>query len=90
MTPRLYVRRSRVEAPAEDLFAWHGRPASLERPTPHWEPVEVGSRVGTPRGRKLFLVGALSERNRIGCATIDTGSRRGIRRRMRARKGIIP
>ncbi len=49
MTPHVYVRRSRVEASAEDLFAWHERPGALERLTPPWEPVEIVDRVGTIR-----------------------------------------
>ena len=49
MTVRAFVRGTRVEAPAADLFAWHERPGALERLTPPWEPVEVVERHGTIR-----------------------------------------
>jgi len=38
--------RTRIEAPAEDVFRWHTRPGALERLTPPWEPVEVVERTG--------------------------------------------
>lgn len=36
-----FVRRSRIEAPAEKVFAWHAQPGALERLTPPWEPIEI-------------------------------------------------
>ncbi|HKV28413.1 MAG TPA: SRPBCC family protein [Candidatus Acidoferrales bacterium] len=36
-----FVRRSRIEASAEEVFAWHAEPGALERLTPPWEPVEI-------------------------------------------------
>lgn len=36
-----FVRRSRIEAPAEKVFEWHARPGALERLTPPWEPIEI-------------------------------------------------
>jgi ligand-binding SRPBCC domain-containing protein len=36
-----FVRRTRIEATAEELFAWHAEPGALERLTPPWERVEV-------------------------------------------------
>jgi uncharacterized protein len=47
---RLFVRRSRIDAAAEDLFAWHERPGAFERLTPPWERVTVASRSGGIRG----------------------------------------
>ena len=38
--------RTRIEAPAEEVFRWHTRPGALERLTPPWEPVEVIERTG--------------------------------------------
>ena len=38
--------RSRVAAPADDVFAWHGRPGALERLIPPWEDVRVLERTG--------------------------------------------
>jgi len=37
----IFVRRTRIEAPAEKVFEWHARPGALERLTPPWEPVEA-------------------------------------------------
>ncbi|HVB36140.1 MAG TPA: SRPBCC family protein [Candidatus Acidoferrales bacterium] len=36
-----FVRRARIEAPAEKVFAWHAQPGALERLTPPWEPIEI-------------------------------------------------
>jgi len=41
-----FVKRSRVAAPAEDVFRWHARPGAFERLTPPWERVEVLARSG--------------------------------------------
>jgi uncharacterized protein len=41
-----FVRRSRIDAPAEDVFRWHGRPGALERLTPPWTRLEVLERTG--------------------------------------------
>lgn len=41
-----FVARSRVEVPAGDAFAWHGRPGALERLSPPWERIEVLERTG--------------------------------------------
>lgn len=42
-----FVRRSPIQAPAEELFRWHARPGAFERLTPPWEQVEVVSRQGS-------------------------------------------
>jgi uncharacterized protein (TIGR01777 family) len=42
----LFVRRTRIDAPAGDVFEWHTRPGALERLTPPWEPVAVLERSG--------------------------------------------
>src|SRR5262245_22369196 len=41
LSSELFVRRSRIAAPAADVFAWHTRPGALARLTPPWEHVEV-------------------------------------------------
>ena len=41
-----FSRRSRIDAPASDVFAWHARPGAFERLTPPWEPVRVVERSG--------------------------------------------
>ena len=57
----LFVRRTRIAAPAADVFAWHARPGALARLTPPWEHVEVleqhggienGARVVLRMGRR--------------------------------------
>jgi len=46
MSEGTFVRRTRVDAPALDLFRWHARPGALERLNPPWAPVEVVERTG--------------------------------------------
>ena len=46
MTRLRYRRRTRINASAEAVFAWHARPGALERLTPPWERVTVESRTG--------------------------------------------
>lgn len=41
LSSELFVRRTRIAAPAADVFGWHARPGALERLTPPWERVEV-------------------------------------------------
>jgi uncharacterized protein (TIGR01777 family) len=41
-----FVRRTRIEAPAQDVFEWHKRPGAFERLQPPWEKVEVVERSG--------------------------------------------
>ncbi len=46
MSDEVFVRRTRIEAPVGEVFAWHARPGALERLTPPWETVEVVERTG--------------------------------------------
>jgi uncharacterized protein (TIGR01777 family) len=41
-----FIRRTRIDAPAEEVFRWHVRPGALERLTPPWESVKVVARHG--------------------------------------------
>ncbi len=41
-----FRHRTRINAPAEEVFRWHARPGALERLTPPWERVEVVERTG--------------------------------------------
>lgn len=51
-----FIARSRVEAPAEEVFAWHARPGAFERLQPPWAPVEILERRGAIRdGDRLVL-----------------------------------
>lgn len=42
----IYERKSRIDVPVKELFAWHNRPAVFERLTPPWEKVKVLERKG--------------------------------------------
>jgi hypothetical protein len=46
MSPRRFVHRSRIAAPAEAVYEWHARLGALERLTPLWERVTVEERTG--------------------------------------------
>ncbi len=41
-----FVKRSRIDAPAEEVFRWHARPGALERLTPPWTKLDVIERTG--------------------------------------------
>ena len=46
MSTLRFQRRTRIEAPAEGVYAWHARPGALERLAPPWEQVVVEERTG--------------------------------------------
>ncbi len=65
MKRRVFRRRSRLEASAEDVFRWHARPGAFERLNPPWDPAEVSSRTGgiEEEGSRVVLrVGPLRQR----------------------------
>lgn len=41
-----FMHRSRIAAPARDVFNWHKRPGAFERLQPPWESVEIVQRTG--------------------------------------------
>lgn len=41
-----FVRRSRIDAPPNEVFAWHARPGAFERLVPPWESIRVIERTG--------------------------------------------
>lgn len=43
---RSFVARSRIAAPAGDVYAWHARPGAFERLTPPWDHIRVLQREG--------------------------------------------
>jgi ligand-binding SRPBCC domain-containing protein len=52
----LFVRRTRLAAPADAVFAWHAEPGALQRLVPPWEPVDVVSeRGGIADGAEVVL-----------------------------------
>lgn len=65
MKTRVFHRRCHVSAPAQEVFAWHGRPGAFERLNPPWDPARVVSRTGgiEDEGSRLELrVGPLGTR----------------------------
>lgn len=46
MKTEIFVRRSRIEAPAADVYAWHASPGALERLIPPGERARVIEQIG--------------------------------------------
>ena len=56
MKTAIFIHRSRIEAPAAEVYAWHALPDTLERLTPPGEHVEVVERTGgLERGARVVL-----------------------------------
>ena len=56
MRTELFIHRSRIEAPAEQVYAWHATPDALERLTPPGEHMEVLEKTGgIERGARVVL-----------------------------------
>jgi uncharacterized protein (TIGR01777 family) len=65
MRRREFRHRSRVEAPAEEVYRWHARPGAFERLNPPWDPAQIVARDGSidAEGSKVVLrVGPLGQR----------------------------
>jgi uncharacterized protein (TIGR01777 family) len=65
MIRRVFERRTRLDAPAEEVYGWHARPGALERLSPPWDPPLVESRSGgiADEGARVVLrVGPLGQR----------------------------
>jgi uncharacterized protein (TIGR01777 family) len=65
MKRQVFRRRSRLDAPAEEVFLWHARPGAFERLNPPWDPAQVSSRTGgvEQEGSRVVLrVGPLRQR----------------------------
>ncbi len=41
MRKGVFIKRSRFDAPVEEVFQWHARPGALERLSPPWDPLDV-------------------------------------------------
>lgn len=53
---RTFSKRSRIAAPAAEVFRWHARPGAFERLTPPWEHVRVvEKRGGIEDGARLVM-----------------------------------
>lgn len=56
MSSESFVRRTHVEASAEDVFLWHTRPGAFERLVPPWSNVRVLNRTdGIGNGARVVL-----------------------------------
>jgi ligand-binding SRPBCC domain-containing protein len=56
MKTQLFIYRSRIEAPAADVYAWHALPDTLEKLTPPREHIKVIDRTGEiERGAKVVM-----------------------------------
>jgi ligand-binding SRPBCC domain-containing protein len=56
MKKEIFVRRTPMPVPAEELFRWHAEPGTLRRLTPPWETVEVvGPDAGLAAGQQVEL-----------------------------------
>jgi len=55
MKTEVFVRRSRIPAPAATVFHWHDRPDAFEQLTPPWERVRVVERTGGIADGRLIL-----------------------------------
>ncbi len=56
-----YTHRTRIDAPAAEVFRWHARPGAFERLLPPWEAVEVVERTGGIRDGDRVMI-----RSRVG------------------------
>jgi uncharacterized protein (TIGR01777 family) len=58
MKTEMFVKTTRLEAPAAEVFRWHERPGALERLVPPWERVQVIDRTGgIENGSRVTLRG---------------------------------
>ena len=56
MKREIYVRRSRIDAPAADVYAWHALPDALERLTPRGAYAKVIEKTGgIERGARIVI-----------------------------------
>jgi uncharacterized protein len=59
MAVRTFVRRTRIQAPAEQVFRWHEMPGAFEKLTPPGESVRVVAQTGGIRdgARRELIIG---------------------------------
>jgi len=41
MSGNRFTKKSRINAPAEEVFKWHARPGAIQRLSPPWDPLKV-------------------------------------------------
>jgi hypothetical protein len=56
MKTETFIKKTRIKAPVEEVFAWHARPGALERLSPPWDPIRVIERKGgIEKGARVVL-----------------------------------
>ena len=57
MSHNVYIKRTKINAPVEKLFAWHARDGAIARLTPPWAPMKLVSRScdGIQKGVKIVF-----------------------------------
>ncbi|MDM8549599.1 TIGR01777 family oxidoreductase [Desulfobacterales bacterium HSG2] len=56
MKKEVFIKRSHINAPVEEVFKWHSRPGALERLSPPWDPLQViESMGGIRKGARAIL-----------------------------------
>jgi hypothetical protein len=55
MKTEVIVKRTRIPAPAAEVFQWHDRPDAFEQLTPPWERVRVVERTGGIADGRMVL-----------------------------------
>lgn len=54
--PELFVKRSKISAPAEQVFDWHAREGAIRRLSPPWAPLKIISKTpGVDKGTQVKL-----------------------------------
>lgn len=46
MEKTIFERKSKIDAPVEEVFKWHARPGAIERYSPPWDPISVVEKTG--------------------------------------------
>ena len=80
MRRQVFRRRSRLEAPADEVFRWHARPGAFERLNPPWDPAEVSSRTGgiEEEGSRVVVVDDVVTTGGSTLAAIEAAEAAGL------------
>lgn len=56
MKTKTFIKQSRIEAPAKDVFDWHAREGAIRRLSPPWSPLKILSKTpGVDAGTRVRL-----------------------------------
>src|SRR5437764_8093023 len=75
MPDSVFSLRSAMPAPAEDVYAWHARPAAFERLNPPWERITVAAREGAFGTDGHRVVRLVTGRGSVTPPAFDAGTR---------------